>query len=186
MQALFWFFMSVCPSSLIPRGRRMENRQRQIAHMLELGRLGFGGAPVGNLYTEIEDEAAIAAVREAHRAGVRYFDTAPHYGNGLAEHRLGAALRGVARESFVLSSKVGRILEADARAPRDQNGYVGILPFRQRFDYSYEGALRSIDDSLQRLGLAYLDIVYIHDIDAATHGPDQPRQFRAAMEGAYR
>ena len=90
----------------------MENRQRQIAHMLELGRLGFGGAPVGNLYTEIEDEAAIAAVREAHRAGVRYFDTAPHYGNGLAEHRLGAALRGVARESFVLWAAFWRLTHA--------------------------------------------------------------------------
>ena len=78
----------------------MENRQRQIAHMLELGRLGFGGAPVGNLYTEIEDEAAIAAVREAHRAGVRYFDTAPHYGLGLSEHRIGSwlASRHTARE----------------------------------------------------------------------------------------
>lgn len=96
------------------------------------------------------------------------------------------ALRDIARVSFVLSSKVGRILQADADAPRDQNSYVGVLPFRQRFDYSYDGALRSIDDSLQRLGLASLDIVYIHDIDAATHGPEQPRQFRAAMQGAYR
>jgi len=154
---------------------------------LVLGRIGLGTAPVGNLFAPVGEEEAIETVQRALALGVRYIDTAPHYGNGLSEHRVGAALRGVARDSFVLSTKVGRLLSADPAAPRDQHGYVGVLPFRQRFDYSYDGALRSIEDSLQRLGLARVDIALIHDIDAFTHGAEaQPLRFREAMEGAYR
>jgi D-threo-aldose 1-dehydrogenase len=154
---------------------------------LALGRIGLGTAPLGNLFTPVSEEAAVETVRRALALGVRTIDTAPHYGNGLSEHRVGAALRGVDRASFVLSTKVGRLLSADPAAPRDQHGYVGVLPFRQRFDYSHDGALRSIEDSLQRLGLARIDIALIHDIDAFTHGADeQPRRFREAMEGAYR
>src|SRR4051812_28780317 len=101
--------------------------------------LGFGGAPLGNLYTPLSDAEAVALVRHAWARGVRYFDTAPHYGNGLSEHRLGAALRDQPRDAYRLSSKVGRLLRADTAAPRDQNGYVGVLPFVQRWDYSYDG-----------------------------------------------
>ena len=154
---------------------------------LALGRIGLGTAPLGNLFAAVSEEDAAQTVRRAHALGVRYIDTAPHYGNGLSEHRVGAAVRGVERASFVLSTKVGRLLSADPDAPRDQHGYVGVLPFRQRFDYSYDGALRSIEDSLQRLGLARIDIALIHDIDAFTHGAEaQPQRFREAMEGAYR
>jgi len=154
---------------------------------LALGRIGLGTAALGNLFAPVRDEDAAETVRRALALGVRYIDTAPHYGNGLSEHRVGAGLRGVARESVVLSTKVGRLLSADPDAPRDQYGYVGVLPFRQRFDYSRDGALRSIEDSLQRLGIAHIDIALIHDIDAFTHGPDaQPQRFREAMEGAYR
>lgn len=154
---------------------------------LTLGPIGLGTAPLANLFTLVSEEDATQTVRRAHALGVRYFDTAPHYGNGLSEHRVGASLRGVERESFVLSTKVGRLLSPDARAPRDQHGYIGVLPFRQRFDYSYDGAMRSIEDSLQRLGLARIDIALIHDIDVFTHGTDaQPQRFREAMEGAYR
>jgi D-threo-aldose 1-dehydrogenase len=153
---------------------------------LSLGRIGLGTAPLGNLFTIVSEEDAAQSVRRAHALGVRYFDTAPHYGSGLSEHRVGAALRGVERESFVLSTKVGRLLSPDDKAPRDQHGYVGVLRFRQRFDYSYDGAMRSIEDSLQRLGLARIDIAFIHDIDAFTHGAEaQPQRFREAMEGAY-
>src|SRR5215468_10128845 len=124
--------------------------------------LGFGGAPLGNLFSAIADDAATRLVRHAYDRGIRYFDTAPHYGNGLSEHRIGAALRDMPRDGFVLSTKVGRLLVADASAPRNQHGYVGGLPFVQRWDYSYDGALRSVEDSLQRLGLARIDCVYIH------------------------
>lgn len=150
-----------------------------------LGPLGLGTAPLGNLFTPVDETTAVETVRRAHGLGISYVDTAPHYGNGLSEHRVGRALRNFPRDSFVLSTKVGRLLSADAAAPRDQHGYVGVLPFRQRFDYSYDGALRSIEDSLQRLGLARIDIALIHDIDAFTHGQDaQPRRFREAMAGA--
>jgi D-threo-aldose 1-dehydrogenase len=152
-----------------------------------LGPLGLGTAPLGNLFTPVDEGTAAQTVRRAHELGIRYIDTAPHYGNGLSEHRVGHALREFPRDSFVLSTKVGRLLTADASAPRDQNGYVGVLPFRQRFDYSFDGALRSIEDSLQRLGLARIDIALIHDIDAFTHGPEaQPQRFREAMTGALR
>jgi D-threo-aldose 1-dehydrogenase len=148
--------------------------------------LALGAAPLGNLYATIDDAQARDVVRHALDAGVGYFDTAPHYGNGLSEHRIGAALRDAPRERYALSSKVGRLLVPDAEAPRDQNGYVGVLPFRQRFDYSYDGALRSIDDSLQRLGVARLDVVYVHDIDVAVHGDAQAQRFREAIDGACR
>jgi D-threo-aldose 1-dehydrogenase len=154
---------------------------------LSLGRIGLGTAPLGNLFSIVSEADAIDTVRRALALGVRYVDTAPHYGNGLSEHRVGDALRGLDRASFVLSTKVGRLLSADPAAPRDQHGFVGVLPFRQRYDYSYDGALRSIEDSLQRLGLGQIDIALIHDTDTFTHGPDaQPQRFREAMEGAYR
>jgi D-threo-aldose 1-dehydrogenase len=146
--------------------------------------LGFGGAPLGNLFAVIADEAASKLVRRAFERGIRYFDTAPHYGNGLSEHRMGAALRELPRASYVLSTKVGRLLVPDASAPRDQNGYVDVLPFVQRWDYSLDGTLRSIDDSLQRLGLARIDYVFIHDVARDAHGDEQPARFREAMEGA--
>jgi D-threo-aldose 1-dehydrogenase len=149
-----------------------------------LGPIALGAAPLGNLYARVSDDDAVAVVRAAYQAGIHYFDTAPHYGNGLSEHRLGQALRDVPRGDYVLSSKVGRLLIPDENAPRDQNSYIGVLPFRQRYDYTSEGTWRSIEDSLQRLGVSRLDIVYIHDIDRATHGEAQAQRFRDAMNGA--
>jgi len=145
---------------------------------------GFGGAPLGNLFSSIADGDALALVRRAFERGIRYFDTAPHYGSGLSEHRIGAALRGVPRDAYVLSSKVGRLLTADRTAPRDQHGYIDVLPFVQHWDYSRDGTLRSIEDSLQRLGVARLDYVFIHDVARDAHGDLQPQRFREAMDGA--
>jgi D-threo-aldose 1-dehydrogenase len=145
---------------------------------------GFGGAPLGNLFAPISDEAAVALVRAAHASGIRYFDTAPHYGNGLSEHRIGAALREVPRDHFLLSTKVGRLLLPDPNAPRNQNSYVGVLPFVQRWDYSFDGTLRSIEDSLQRLSLARIDYVFVHDVARDAHGDAQPQRFLEAMGGA--
>jgi D-threo-aldose 1-dehydrogenase len=123
-------------------------------------------------------------VHHAFDRGIRYFDTAPHYGNGLSEHRMGAALRALSRDDYVLSTKVGRLLIADRNAPREQNGYVDVLPFVQRWDYSADATLRSIEDSLQRLGLARIDYVFIHDVARDAHGDAQPERFREAMDGA--
>lgn len=97
---------------------------------------------------------AQAVLAVASAGGCASFDTAPHDGNGLSEQRIGQALRAVPRDGFFLSSKVGRLLQPDALAPRDQHGYVQVLPFRQRWDYSAAGTRRSVEDSLQRLGLA--------------------------------
>jgi D-threo-aldose 1-dehydrogenase len=152
--------------------------------VLELTRLGFGGAPLGNLFTAVAEDDARRAVDAAYAAGIRYFDTAPLYGHGLSELRLGEALRGRPRASFVLSTKVGRVLEP-GRAER--SAYVDVPPCGPRFDYSYDGALRSVEASLRRLGLDRVDILLIHDIDAFTHGPDgREARFREAMAGAYR
>ena len=145
------------------------------AAMQDGTRLGLGGAPLGNLFQPVAEADASALLAHAWRDGCRTFDTAPHYGNGLSEHRFGTALRQVPRDELVLSSKVGRLLRPDAAAPPNQNSYVGVLPFQQSWDYSATGARRSVEDSLQRLGLARLDVAFIHDCDAVTHGADHGR-----------
>ena len=146
-------------------------------------RLGFGGAPLGNLFQAVGEDQAQQALAAAWALGLRYFDTAPLYGNGLSEQRIGRFLRGQPRDSYVLSSKVGRVLSADATAGDAQFGYVHVPRCRVQFDYSADGTLRSIEDSLRRLGVDRLDIAYIHDIDVRTHGAMQPQRFREAMEG---
>ena len=145
-------------------------------------RLGLGGAPLGNLFEAVNDAEARQLVEAAWHSGCRSFDTAPHYGHGLSERRLGDALRGQARDGFVLSSKVGRLLTPDAAAPRAQHGYVDILPFQQSWDFSAAGTRRSVEDSLQRLGLARLDVAYVHDPDAATHGTNAPNVLRQVLD----
>lgn len=129
--------------------------------------LGFGGAPVGNLYAEITDEAAAAAMDRAWAGGIRYFDTAPHYGLGLSERRLGAALRDRPRELVVISTKVGRLLEANPRPAGSDLAAGFAVPdtLRRRFDFSPAGVRRSLEASLGRLGLDRADVVYVHDPD---------------------
>jgi D-threo-aldose 1-dehydrogenase len=156
----------------------------QLSARLRAAPLGFGGAPLGNLFRAVAQDQAVALVQHAYAAGVRYFDTAPHYGNGLSEIRIGKAFRGIARDEVVLSSKVGRILMPDPAAPSEQNGYVDVPPYRQRWDYSRQGTLHSIEDSLQRLGVSRLDLVYIHDIDRDTHGAGYAQRLDEVLRGA--
>jgi D-threo-aldose 1-dehydrogenase len=144
--------------------------------------LGFGGAPLGNLYRAVSDEAAVALVSHAWRVGLRYFDTAPHYGNGLSEQRMGAALAAMPRDSFVISTKVGRLLHRHPGAPARQHGYVDLPQVTQSYDYSRDGVLRSLAESQRRLGLSRIDLVYVHDLDRATHGSEFDRHFRALLE----
>lgn len=148
--------------------------------------LGFGGAPLGDLYARLGEATAIATVEAALAAGVNLVDTSPLYGHGLSEHRIGAALRRSGRKDVVISTKVGRV--ADPFAGRgDGSGYLGGLPHGLRFDYSYDGAMRSLEQSALRLGVDRLDIVLIHDVDVWTHGADRIEQrFAEAMDGAYR
>jgi D-threo-aldose 1-dehydrogenase len=141
---------------------------------VDVTEVGLGTAPLGNLFEPLDDDQATATVAAAWETGIRYFDTAPLYGHGLAETRLGAALRGYRRDAFVVSSKVGRLLRPDEdcdpgifRVPR------ALAP---RFDYSRDGVLRSVDESLIRLGLDRLDVVLVHD-------PDDHEQ--EALDGAF-
>ena len=149
--------------------------------------LGFGGAPLGDLYARLDDATAIATVDAAYAAGVRLFDTSPLYGRGLSEHRVGAALRRHPRDDVVLSTKVGRVYAPAPGGVRNAEGYVGGLPFEGRFDYSHDGALRSLEQSLLRLGTARVDVALIHDIDAWTHGAEAVEaRYREALDGAWR
>lgn len=128
--------------------------------------LGFGGAPIGNLYRPVPEQEAIDAVEAAWEGGVRYFDTAPHYGLGLSEHRLGKALAGQDRNSYVLSTKVGRLLRPNPSPNgKDSEGFDVPDDLARVRDYSRDGVLRSIEESLQRLGTDRIDVVYIHDPD---------------------
>ena len=139
----------------------------------ELGRLGFGAAGIGNLYQAMPDERASAIVEAAWDSGVRYFDTAPHYGLGLSERRLGAVLSTKPRDEFVLSTKVGRLLVPNtdalpggtAAGARDDEGFDVPATSRRVWDFSEAGIRRSIEESLERLGLDHVDIAYLHDPD---------------------
>jgi D-threo-aldose 1-dehydrogenase len=133
---------------------------------IELTELGFGGSVIGNLYRAVSDEEAAEAVTAAWNAGIRYFDTAPHYGLGLSEQRLGAALREYPRDEYVVSSKVGRLLVPN-EAPQgtDTDGFAVPDDLRREWNFTRDGVLRSIEATLERTGLDRLDIVYVHDPD---------------------
>jgi D-threo-aldose 1-dehydrogenase len=148
---------------------------------LTVTELGFGGAPLGNLFRPVGDDVAHATLSAAMAAGFGYFDTAPFYGFGLSEQRLGKSLRG---GDFVLSSKVGRLLEPVA-GPVDENtlrhGYATPMPFEPVFDYSYDAVMRSWRESLQRLGR--IDLLFIHDIGRMTHGADNDARMAELTAG---
>ena len=150
---------------------------------LRVTEIGFGGAPLGNLFAIVTEPDAQASLATAWDNGCRFFDTSPLYGYGLSERRIGDALREKPRDQYVLSTKVGRLLRpgagrdsvADFRSP---------MPFHGEFDYSYDATMRSIEDSLQRLGLDHIDVALIHDIGRDWHGDRQPEMFRSAMKGS--
>jgi|TARA_B110001450_G_scaffold171525_1_gene159986 D-threo-aldose 1-dehydrogenase len=152
---------------------------------LAVSELGFGAASLGNLYRAISDETSRSAMHAALAAGINQFDTAPHYGQGLSERRVGDALRELDANDYILSTKVGRILEPCPKA-EDKYGFCSPMPFEPVFDYSYDGIMRSFEHSLQRLGLSKIDIIYMHDIGRVTHGDDHDRLFKIAMEGGYK
>ena len=153
---------------------------------LSLSVLGFGGSSVGNLYQPIGEEDAAAAVAAALDAGIRYFDTAPLYGNGLGERRMGRAFGQRLRDGFVLSTKVGMLPAPVGAGAKTKVLEPHGLPLQVACDYGYDGVMRSVEESLGRLGMDRIDIALIHDIDVHTHGNvDQRNRFREAMEGAY-
>ncbi|NUR63868.1 MAG: aldo/keto reductase [Catenulispora sp.] len=147
---------------------------------VELTELGFGGSVIGNLYREVSDDEAAEAVVTAWNAGIRYFDTAPHYGLGLSERRLGAVLSQYPRDQYVVSSKVGRLLVPNEhRRGRDDDGFAVPDDLRRQWDFSRDGVLRSIEATLERTGLDRLDIVYVHDPDE--HWPEAADQAMPAL-----
>ena len=147
--------------------------------------LGFGSSALGNLYQALDDAAAGATVRHALARGFRYFDTAPHYGFGLSESRLGEELP--ADDTVLVSSKVGRVLEPvppeERHKPR--HGFVDAAPFEPVFDYSYDGVMRSFESSCRRLKRDRLDILFAHDLGEMTHGADHARRFKEFFDGGY-
>lgn len=156
---------------------------------LSFTELGFGSAPIGNLFRAISDDEAHAVLDAAWAGGVRYFDTAPLYGLGLSETRLNRLLRGKRRDDYVLSSKVGRLLKAVPPGQGDGEGKWLDVPSRQEvYDYSYDGTMRSLEFSLERLGVDRIDVLYAHDLDIFNHGSQEALQARldAFMAGGYR
>ena len=154
---------------------------------VEVSVLGFGGAGIGNLYRELAEEDAVAAVHESFASGVRYFDTAPFYGFGLSELRVGKALRG-AQPPPVISTKVGRLLlpTGPQTASIGREGYFSARPFTPVFDYGYDAVMRSHADSLERLGVARVDILLCHDIGRLTHGDAHATRISEFVTGGYR
>jgi D-threo-aldose 1-dehydrogenase len=167
--------MSFDPVAVRPVGKRG----------LKVSRLGFGTAPFGDA-ANAAGGAARSAFDAASDAGLRYFDTAPLYGLGLAEHRLGEYLRSVAREEKVISTKVGRLLKARRAQHGGADANDRARPFDFVYDYSYNATMRSLEDSLRRLDSSHVDIVLIHDVNRRWQGDRLEERYREAMEGAYR
>ena len=158
---------------------------RALRNGVELSQLGIGCAPFGQLNAATSDESVLAAFRHLYDSGQRYFDAAPFYGMGLAEHRLGMCLRTIDRRSIVLSTKVGRLIdpvEGAAAAGASEGKY----PFTFHYDYSYDATMRSLDSSLQRLGTNTIDIVLIHDVNKRWQGERLEERYAQAMHGAHR
>lgn len=160
----------------------MAGGQQRSEALARLPRLGFGGASVGNLYAPVSDAAARAVIDTALAAGIGYFDTAPHYGFGLSETRLGEAL---GARDVMISTKVGRRLAPIETVERERHGFVDAAPFEPVFDYSRDGVLRSFESSLGRLKRDRVDVLLAHDLGRRTHGDDHDGHMRDFLEGGY-
>lgn len=155
---------------------------------LQLTELGFGAASLGNLGRRIADDTARAAVAAGLAAGVRFFDTAPYYGRGLSERRLGDALREARDETTIVTTKVGRLLVPDASFASDEEreGFLSPMPFRVTYDYSRDGILRSVEASMHRLGLDRVDMLFVHDIGRRSLGDAHPAHWhQLTREGGF-
>ncbi|MEG3152482.1 aldo/keto reductase [Sphingomonas sp. ZT3P38] len=168
----------------MPTSEARAGRAALLARLAACGPFGFGASALGNLYREVGDAEARAAVDSAWYAGIRHFDTAPFYGAGLSERRLGDSLRERDPNDYLLSTKAGRLLFP--AEPGDRDGFRSPMPFSPVFDYSYDGVMRSFEASLNRLGLARIDILYLHDLGSATHGANHRYMLQQAVDGGFR
>ncbi len=153
---------------------------------IEITRIGFGGAPIGHINRTPTEAAAFELLQAAWDAGIRYFDTAPFYGSGLSERRIGDFLRAKPRDSFVLSTKAGRLLVPDRDWAAKRYESELAPPFRPVFDFSYDGIMKSHEHSLQRLGLDRIDILLMHDIGRFSQKDNHDRARRQALDGGLR
>lgn len=160
----------------------MEKRQVGRSGLM-IDALGLGGAPLGGNFVDLDYGRAAELIQAAKDAGIGYFDTAPWYGFGRSERVMGDLLRGT---DYVLSDKVGRLLEPGAVENPMDYGMIDPLPFHIVYDYSYDGIMRAYEDSLQRLGLDRIDILLVHDIGTFEHGEENTRYFKELAEGGYR
>ncbi len=152
---------------------RTELLNSRTARPVPLTRMGFGGAPLGNLYRKVSDEDAQAALHAAYDAGVRFFDTAPQYGLGRSEHRFGEAIKRFGRENIQLSTKIGRLLLDCEPHEVTPEAFVDVPQKRIVFDYTYDGVMRSYEASRQRIGVANSDILLVHDVCVFSQGSQE-------------
>ncbi|MBA1156119.1 aldo/keto reductase [Microvirga mediterraneensis] len=162
---------------------RISDRRTLPRKELSLTMLGLGSAPMGGLFSPTSFAEAEATTEAAWAHGIRYFDTAPYYGYTRSERRLGALLCDRERDSYVLSTKAGRLMVPDGTVSAEENGWVHPLPFRPVYDYTYDAILKSFEDSRQRLGILKIDILYIHDIGRYTHGDRHEHYWRQLTAG---
>src|SRR4030095_16488813 len=154
----------------MPDGNEKRRLVTKRGRALDFTLLGFGTGPLGNFRQRLDEAECDRTIETAWQCGVRYFDTAPFYGFGLSETRLGRVFRGMAREQFVLSTKVGRLLVPCAPGEQNVELFVDTPPNLPEYDYSYDGVMRSFESSLTRLGLHRVDILHVHDVDALVRG----------------
>ena len=169
--------MSSAEASVLARHRLANGR-------VSLSALAFGAAPIANLYEEVAEADAQAALDAAFERGIRYFDTAPFYGFGLSERRLGRAFAGRARATFSVSTKVGRRIEVDQAVTGSLNEGFAVSGRRAIFDYSRDGVRRSFEASLRRLGVDHIDVLLLHDVGSLAHGARHPQMFKQALDEA--
>ena len=153
---------------------------------IHLSSLGFGAAPIGDLFENLDERSCYDILENAFNSNFNLFDTSPFYGNGLSEHRTGNFLKTVDEESYFLSTKVGRYLTPEKNKNIDRGAWAGGLNFKLNLDYSYDGVMRSFEQSLLRLAVSKIDICLIHDVDKFTFGNEVDYYFKLAMNGAYK
>ena len=153
---------------------------------IHLSSLGFGAAPIGDLFENLDERSCYDILENAFNSSFNLFDTSPFYGNGLSEHRTGNFLKTVEEESYFLSTKVGRYLTPEKNQKIDRGAWAGGLNFKLNLDYSYDGVMRSFEQSLLRLAVSKIDICLIHDVDKFTFGNEVDYYFKLAMNGAYK
>ena len=153
---------------------------------IHLSSLGFGAAPLGDLFENLDERNCYNILENTYHSKINIFDTSPFYGNGLSEHRLGNFLKTIDEDSYYLSTKVGRYLTPEKKQYIDRGAWAGGLNFKLNLDYSYDGVMRSFEQSLIRLAVSKIDICLIHDVDKFTFGSEVDHYFKLAMNGAYK